>query len=108
MGRLLNKGEQSLFDSVNVEVQSLAGVGDGNCVLWKFVKVPQGATGLGVSGFIDCLYGEPIMQSRHYFPYKINAYFERPTVDAEAAEEGLTVTKNSKVTISRKGLEIAK
>jgi len=108
MGTLLKKGEQVLFDNVNVEIQTLAGVGDGNCILWKFLKVPPGAQGVGVSGFIDCLYGEPVLASRHYQPYKINAYFERPTQDADATDEGMTVTKTSKVTISRKGVEIAK
>jgi hypothetical protein len=57
---------------------------------------------------IDCLYGEPVIGSKHYIPFKIMAFFEKPTELADNLEGGLAKTTDSIVTISRKHLEIKK
>lgn len=104
MGRLLHKREQSLFDKINAEVYQLAGAED--VVLWKWNKYFGPAS--GVSGYVDCIYGEPIPGTKHYVQYKIIAYFERPTQIVETSDEGLFTVKEARVFVSRIILERAK
>lgn len=94
MGSLLGKREKNLFDRVNAEVYTLAAAED--VVLWKWTKY----TG-SVSGSLDLLYGEPILGSRHYIPFKTIAYFERPTSLAETPDEGIQYVRESRIFISR-------
>lgn len=104
MGTLLGGGEKTWFDSVAVEVLRLAGVD--NCVLYHFMAHID-----GVSGIVDCLYGEPVQGSgaaKHYFPFKVLGYFEAPTRITDATEQGLVQVYDGRMYFSRKDLENAK
>lgn len=89
-----------MFDDRSVEVLRLAGAVP--VTLWHFVKYPKIGS---VSGFVDCVYGEPIQGTKHYLPYKVLAYFERPTQLAEGLDDGLVNTDDSIVYFSRRDLE---
>lgn len=96
MGRLLGLKERHLFDSINAEVYSLAAAED--VIVWKWYKSSGAAS---VSGSLDLLYGEPILGSRHYIPFKTIAYFERPSNNIETPDEGSQYVRESRVFISR-------
>jgi len=104
MGTLLSKREKILFDKINSEVYVLAGAED--VYLWKWQKYFGNVS--SVSGSVDCLYGEPIPNTKHYKPYKIIAYFERPTTTFDSTDEGLQYIKEGRVYVSRLILERAK
>ena len=104
MGILLNKREKSLFDRINSEVYVLAGAED--VLLWKWQKYFGNVS--SVSGSVDCLYGEPIPNTKHYKSYKIIAYFERPTSTYDSTDEGLQHIKEGRIYVSRLILERAK
>jgi len=101
MGTLLGGSEKNLFDSFTTEVLTLAGVED--CTLWHFVAKPD-----GVSGTIDCLYGEPAPGSKHYVPYKIKGFFEEYTQTANPTDHGLEYVYDGRMWFGRKVLELAK
>lgn len=116
MGTLLNSNEQRLFDSVALEILTLAGTH--SPVLWKFSKT-GGATAsniMSVSGLIDCLYEEPRMPSslpansklKLYTPYNVLCYFERPTDTYDATDSGLAERREGKIWLSRLNLENVK
>jgi hypothetical protein len=102
VGRLLNGSERRLFDSIAMDVLRLAGADQ--TVLWKFVRNPA-KTINQVSGFIDCLYEEPINASKHYFPYKIMCYFDQPDRATEATDDGRQQRSEGRAWVSRKDLE---
>lgn len=98
MGSLLGGREKFMFDGRNVEVMRLAGAVP--VILWSFQKYIA-----GVTGALDCLYGEPVVGSKHYIPYKIYAFFEKPTQLADTLVGGLVQTNDARVYLSRKDLE---
>jgi len=100
MGSLLGKREKLLFDSRNLEVLRLAGAEP--ITLWHFVKYPKVGS---VSGFVDCLYGEPLPDTKHYLPYKVLGWFEQPSQLIEGMDEGYQNTDDFIVYFSRKDLE---
>jgi len=114
MGTLLNSGEQRLFDSIAIEVLTLAGTH--SPVLWKFSKTGNPATAdssSGVSGLVDCLYEEPRIPNtldpksklKLYTPYKVLCFFERPATVVDARDEGLQERSEGKFWFSRRNLE---
>lgn len=122
MGLLLNDREQRLFDNLNVEMLCLAGAED--VILWHFTRTALiGDTvedGVVDHSRIDCLYAEPISAGavnpgtgtiptgKNYFPYKVLAYFEKPTKTAEGTSEGLDITLGNRIWFSRSNLEANK
>lgn len=113
MGSLLNSKEQRLFDSIALEVLTLAGTP--TPVLWKFSKTGFATAGelSSVSGMIDCLYEEPRVPSllpstsklEMYKPYNVLCYFERPNSIVETSEQGLVDRTEVKFWFSRLDLE---
>jgi hypothetical protein len=98
MGSLLGKSEKALFDQINSEVYVLAGTDQVH--LWKWYSFIGNLA--SVSGGIDLMYGEPVYGSKHYEPYKVIAFFERPSFSADSTSEGLQNIKEGRVQISRK------
>lgn len=106
MGTLLNGKEQKFFDSVAVEVLTLAGT-DGT-ILWKFSAFPAG---VDPELAVDCLYEEPIpiyyddTGVKHYRGYKVLMHFEEPTSSNDATDNGLVIRNDSVFWFARKDLE---
>lgn len=75
-------------------------------LLWQWI--PYAGCVSSVSGSIDLMYGEPIAGSKHYIPYRIHAFFERPTNSFETPDEGLQNIKESRIIVSRRIAERAK
>jgi hypothetical protein len=113
VGTLLNSAEQKFFDSVSIEVLTLAGTH--TPILWKFSKTGNATASniMSVSGLIDCLYEEPRIPSslpansklKVYTPYTVLCFFERPTHVFDAQDTGLNERTEGKFWLSRLDLE---
>lgn len=100
MGLLLNGSEKKLFDQCSYEILRLAGADDP--ILWKFYKHAANVTD------IECIYEEPVANSKHYKAYKVMCHFEEPEAINNATDDGIERRIESRIWFVRKDLEIAK
>lgn len=103
MGTLLNGSERILFDGVAQEVMRLVQTNDP--ILWKFVSAVGCAS---VSGTTDCLYEEPIQNSKHYIPYKVPCFFESKVKSDDVDEAGLVQRVDGTIHFVQQDLVLAK
>lgn len=99
MGKLFNNKEKAFFDARSLEVLELVST---ECpVLWKWAL----RVGNAVSGYVDCLYQEPIEGSKHYIPFDVLCYYEEKDRSTDVSEEGMVQVTDGRITFSRKNLE---
>jgi hypothetical protein len=102
LGTLLNGKEKKLFDSINLEMMTLAGAQRvcKDILLWAF-QTPTTST------HKDALYDEPNSKAS-YKSYSVKIFFERPITETSATDEGLEQSFSGRAWFSRKDLELAK